>query len=108
MAHFNISFQRCHKNGLRVVVKPSYESYPETHWTNYLSYVWSGYVIECRNCGEIYRSRQHWYGNKDPEESAVIAEMVHVWPGVSPLPIGNRTYYDRFQVIYYLPRVQKG
>lgn len=73
--------RNCHKNGQRVIVKPSYQSITEKSWTSLLSYVWSGYIIECRNCGVIYRSREHWYGNKDPEEGAVIAEIVHIWPG---------------------------
>ena len=41
------------------------------------------YVIECPYCGEIYRSRQYWYGNKNPEDAAVRTEIQHVWPGVS-------------------------
>jgi zinc finger FYVE domain-containing protein 1 len=43
----------------------------------------SRYVIECLYCGEIYRSRQYWYGNKNPEDAAVRPEIQHVWPGVS-------------------------
>ena len=34
-------------------------------------YAWSGYVLECRDCGVIYRSRQHWYGNADPTQNEV-------------------------------------
>ncbi|KAJ8984566.1 hypothetical protein NQ317_006028 [Molorchus minor] len=71
----------CHKNGNKVIVKPSYQPATETSWTSYLNFVWSGYVIECPNCGEIYRSRQHWYGNKNPEDCAVRLEIVHIWPG---------------------------
>ncbi len=41
------------------------------------------YVLECCNCGIIYRSRQYWYGNQDPEKSVVRTEIRHVWPGVS-------------------------
>ncbi|XP_018333746.1 zinc finger FYVE domain-containing protein 1 isoform X2 [Agrilus planipennis] len=73
--------KRCYQNGMRVTVKPSYQSITENSWTSFLTYVWSGYIIECRNCGEIYRSRQHWFGNKDPQEGAVIAEIIHMWPG---------------------------
>lgn len=69
-------------NGKTVVVKPSYRSVRETSWRSYLNFVWSGYVIECPTCGEIYRSWQHWYGNKSPEEGAVVVEVVHIWPGV--------------------------
>ena len=34
-------------------------------------YVMAGYVLECRDCGVIYKSRQHWYGNRDPTETEV-------------------------------------
>lgn len=40
------------------------------------------YVIECPNCGVIYRSRQYWYGNQDPVDTVVRTEIKHVWPGV--------------------------
>ena len=43
------------------------------------------YVLECPNCGIIFRSRQFWYGNVDPERSVVRTEIRHVWPGVSLL-----------------------
>ncbi|KAJ8912659.1 hypothetical protein NQ315_012735 [Exocentrus adspersus] len=71
----------CYKNGNKIVVKPSYQTSSENSWSSYLNYVWAGYVIECPNCGEIYRSRQHWYGNKNPEDCAVRIEIVHIWPG---------------------------
>ena len=40
------------------------------------------YVIECCHCGVIYRSRQHWYGNEEPELEAVKTDNKHVWPQV--------------------------
>ena len=40
------------------------------------------YVLECPKCGVIYRSRQFWYGNRDPVENSVRVEIKHVWPGV--------------------------
>ena len=40
------------------------------------------YVIECPNCGVVYRSRQYWFGNQDPVDTVVRTEIVHVWPGV--------------------------
>lgn len=40
------------------------------------------YVIECPNCGVIYRSRQYWYGNQDPVDTVVRTEIKHIWPGV--------------------------
>ncbi|XP_023017567.2 zinc finger FYVE domain-containing protein 1 isoform X3 [Leptinotarsa decemlineata] len=71
----------CYNNGQRISVKPNYQTMNDNSWSGYFTYVWSGYVIECPKCGEIYRSRQHWYGNKNPEESAVRTEIVHLWPG---------------------------
>lgn len=41
------------------------------------------YVLECASCGIIYRSRQYWMGNQDPENSVVRPEVKHVWLGVS-------------------------
>lgn len=38
------------------------------------------YVLECPNHGVIYRSRQYWYGNPDPE-AVVRTELKHIWPG---------------------------
>ncbi|KAJ8938585.1 hypothetical protein NQ318_013639 [Aromia moschata] len=43
----------CYKNGNKVIVKPSYQTTTDNSWSSYLSFVWSGYVIECPNCGEI-------------------------------------------------------
>ena len=49
-------------------------------------YAWSGSVLECRICGVIYRSRQHWFGNETPEALAVVhTEISHIWPGVRTL-----------------------
>jgi hypothetical protein len=45
------------------------------------------YVIECPNCGVVYRSRQYWFGNQDPVDTVVRTEIVHVWPGVRPDPL---------------------
>ena len=41
-------------------------------------YAWSGYVLECRDCGVIYQSRKHWYGNRDPTETEVCL-FCHVY-----------------------------
>lgn len=73
--------KRCIKNGERMIVKPTYQTTKDNSWTSYLNFVWSGYVIECPKCGEIYRSWKHWYGNKNPEECSVQLEIVHMWPG---------------------------
>nr|CAD7424228.1 unnamed protein product [Timema monikensis] len=71
----------CHTNGQEVIVIPKLTSSSESSWFGLAKFAWSGYVIECPNCGEIYRSRQFWYGNKNPEDSAVRTEIKHVWPG---------------------------
>jgi len=68
--------KKCHTNGKEVIVTPEYSSSGETSWFGL-----ANYVIECPHCGEIYRSRQFWYGNTPPEASAVRSEYVHVWPG---------------------------
>lgn len=47
------------------------------------------YVLECSNCGVIYRSRQHWYGNAEPEKTVVRTEIRHVWPDVIHSEISN-------------------
>ena len=38
-------------------------------------------ILECNNCGIIYRSRQYWYGNPEVQK-CVHEEVVHVWPEV--------------------------
>lgn len=43
------------------------------------------YVLECSRCGVIFRSRQYWVGNQNPESGVVRSEVKHVWEGVSPL-----------------------
>ncbi|XP_058119131.1 zinc finger FYVE domain-containing protein 1-like isoform X2 [Anopheles coustani] len=70
---------RCHVNGRQVVVSMQTQKSTDSSWMGLAMYAWSGYVIECPNCGEIYRSRQHWYGNQSPEQNAVRTEIVHVW-----------------------------
>ncbi|XP_046688735.1 zinc finger FYVE domain-containing protein 1-like [Homalodisca vitripennis] len=71
----------CHVNGKEVIVVPEYYSSNDASWFGIVKYAWSGYVIECPNCGEIYRSRQFLYGNAQPEAHAVRTEIHHVWPG---------------------------
>uniref|UniRef100_A0A182K6C3 FYVE-type domain-containing protein n=1 Tax=Anopheles christyi TaxID=43041 RepID=A0A182K6C3_9DIPT len=70
---------RCHVNGRQVVVSIKTQKSTDSSWMGLALYAWSGSVIECPHCGEIYRSRQHWYGNKPPEQNAVRPEIVHVW-----------------------------
>lgn len=42
------------------------------------------YIIECSNCGIIYQSRQHWYGNSVPEHGSIIMENKHLWSSSAP------------------------
>lgn len=55
-----------------------------TRWANciYCFFFVDSYVLECSYCGVIYRSRQHWYGNVDPEKTVVRTEIRHVWADV--------------------------
>ncbi|XP_055699994.1 zinc finger FYVE domain-containing protein 1-like isoform X1 [Phlebotomus papatasi] len=73
--------QVCLRNGREVIVNVTTQSQSESSWLGLAKFAWSGSVIECLNCGEIYRSRQYWYGNKSPEDYAVKSEIVHVWRG---------------------------
>ncbi|XP_033207941.1 zinc finger FYVE domain-containing protein 1-like isoform X1 [Belonocnema kinseyi] len=76
--------KKCHVNGSEVVVTCRTQTQNENSWYGLAKYAWSGYVIECPQCGEIYRSRQYWYGNKNPEDAAVRTEITHVWNMVRP------------------------
>lgn len=73
--------QQCYKNGREVIVTIGAQSQNENSLFGYAKYAWKGSIIECPNCGEIYRERQYWYGNKPPEATAVRSEIVHVWKG---------------------------
>lgn len=75
--------KKCHANGNEVIVTSRTKTMSENGWYGLAKYAWSGYVIECPKCGEIYRSRQYWYGNKNPEEAAVRTEITHVWNATS-------------------------
>lgn len=55
----------------QMIVKITTQTQHDTSWFGLAKYAWSGSVIECPNCGEIHRSRQYWYGNKNPEDNAV-------------------------------------
>lgn len=78
--------QRCQENGRRCIVVPKASSSKEGSILGLAKYAWSGYVLECQKCGVIYRSRQQWYGNTDPEHQGVVTtEIAHVWPGVRSL-----------------------
>ncbi|XP_019742667.1 zinc finger FYVE domain-containing protein 1-like [Hippocampus comes] len=71
----------CYEGGKEVIVIPKTSASSDSPWMGLAKYAWSGYVIECPNCGVIYRSRQYWYGNQDPVDTVVRTEIQHVWPG---------------------------
>eukprot|EP00794_Sanderia_malayensis_P020377 gene20377-22386_t len=71
----------CFERGVESVVIPKTSETADSAWYGLAKYAWAGYVLECPECGVIYRSRQFWYGNRDPMEVAVRAEIRHVWPG---------------------------
>jgi len=78
--------QRCQDNGRRCVVVPKAASSKEGSILGLAKFAWSGFVLECYKCGVIYRSRQQWYGNTDPEHQGVVhTDIGHVWPGVRSL-----------------------
>ncbi|XP_055607013.1 zinc finger FYVE domain-containing protein 1-like isoform X2 [Uranotaenia lowii] len=71
--------KKCNINGRQVIVNVTTQTTNDSSWMGMTKYFWSGSVIECPYCGEIYRARQHWYGNKSPEQDAVSPQIVHVW-----------------------------
>lgn len=105
---YSTPLQACYEGGKEVIVVPKTSASSDSPWMGLAKYAWSGYVaatfrvasqplpssrfsqsfslhryvIECPNCGVIYRSRQYWYGNQDPVDTVVRTEIKHVWPGV--------------------------
>jgi len=71
----------CHEKGVESMVCPKTAETQDSPLLGLAKYAWSGYVLECPECGVIYRSRQYWYGNRDPVENSVRVEIKHVWPG---------------------------
>ncbi|XP_053997486.1 zinc finger FYVE domain-containing protein 1-like [Hylaeus anthracinus] len=69
----------CYSNGNEVQVIKKIQPENDSSWYGLVKYAWSRDVIECPHCGEIYRSRQYWYGNQNPEDFAVRTEITHVW-----------------------------
>ncbi|XP_059162270.1 zinc finger FYVE domain-containing protein 1-like isoform X2 [Physella acuta] len=69
----------CLRNKKQVIVMPKTSSSSDNSWLGLTKYIWSGYVYECPNCGVIYRSREHWFGNEE-EEKVLHVEYRHVWP----------------------------
>lgn len=63
--------QQCYAKGRKNTVVPKTCASNDNGFMGVAKYAWSGYVLECRDCGIIYRSRQHWYGNSDPTQNEV-------------------------------------
>lgn len=72
----------CYERGKQNLVVPKMCSSNDSSWLGLAKYAWSGYVLECPECGVIYRSRQYWFGNEDPVKTVVRTELRHAWPGV--------------------------
>ncbi|XP_073408793.1 zinc finger FYVE domain-containing protein 1 isoform X1 [Dendrobates tinctorius] len=70
----------CYESGREMNVVPKTSASTDSPWLGLAKYAWSGYVIECPDCGVIYRSRQYWFGNQDPVDTVVRTEIQHVWP----------------------------
>lgn len=70
--------KKCYKNGNEVEVNRRYYEENQNSWISFAKNAWSGYVIECPHCGEIYKSRQYWYGN-NAEDIAIRKKITHVW-----------------------------
>lgn len=87
--------KNCYERGEEMIVIPKTCASSDMPWFGLAKYAWSGYVLECSNCGVIYRSRQFWYGNKDPWETVVRTEIHHIWPGDSLHPLGNQNAAQR-------------
>ncbi|XP_062329311.1 zinc finger FYVE domain-containing protein 1 [Osmerus eperlanus] len=73
--------KRCYEGGREVIVIPKTSASTDNPWFGLAKYAWSGYVLECASCGIIYRSRQYWVGNQEPESGVVRPEVKHVWEG---------------------------
>lgn len=82
----------CFENGNESIVTPKTAASNSSAWSGLAQYVWSGYILECKQCGVIYKSRQYWYGNKEPTERAARTEIRHVWDG--DVGIGGNTSHN--------------
>ena len=70
----------CHESGKEVIVIPKTAASNDNSFVGIFKYTYSGYVLECPHHGIIYRSRQYWYGNPEPD-SVVRTELKHIWSG---------------------------
>ncbi|CAH2313975.1 zinc finger FYVE domain-containing 1-like [Pelobates cultripes] len=89
------NLQRCYEEGREVIVIPQTVATTDSPWLGLAKYAWSGYILECRVCGIIYRSRQYWYGNKDPDGSVVRQEVRHIWSEGDALSVDQHNAAQR-------------
>lgn len=89
-------------NGNVVQVTKRMQTQNDNSWYGLVKYAWSGDVIECPHCGEIYRSRQYWYGNKNPEDFAVRTEITHVWNMANQSAATQNTAQRMFDGVSYI------
>ncbi|KAI6661097.1 hypothetical protein LOD99_13819 [Oopsacas minuta] len=82
----------CFENGNECIVIPQTAASNTSAWSGLAQYMWAGYVLECKKCGVIYKSRQYWYGNREPTEKAARTEIRHVWEG--DVGIGGNTSHN--------------
>ncbi|XP_016420299.1 zinc finger FYVE domain-containing protein 1 [Sinocyclocheilus rhinocerous] len=87
--------KRCYESGREVIVIPKTSASSDNPWFGLAKYAWSGYVLECPSCGIIYRSRQYWMGNQDPESSVVRPEVKHVWQGTDAFQTDHQNAAQR-------------
>lgn len=83
--------KRCYRNGNEVEVTRQYQEEDQYSWYSLAKNAWSGYIINCPHCGEIYRSRQYWYGNNS-EDIAIRKRITHVWNMVN-IKILKKDFY---------------
>ncbi|KZC14494.1 PREDICTED: zinc finger FYVE domain-containing protein 1-like [Dufourea novaeangliae] len=94
--------KKCHSNGNEIQVTKRIQSQNDNSWYGLVKYAWAGDVIECPHCGEIYRSRQYWYGNKNPEDFAVRTEITHVWNMANPSITSQNTAQKVIDGVSYI------
>ena len=74
---------RCYNNGRRVIVVPKASAAESSTLGAIASNLWTGYVLECGTCGVIFKSRENWFDNAEPDKCGVVHTSVcHMWPGL--------------------------
>ncbi|KAF7232569.1 hypothetical protein EG68_07678 [Paragonimus skrjabini miyazakii] len=77
-----VSTQDCYALGIKNIVVPK----AGDSVFDAARFLYSGYVLECKRHGIIYKSRSLWSSNAEPEDTARVHwEVVHVWSGEKTL-----------------------